>query len=52
MGPEINTKEEAMKTLGIEKAGEDTGVSMKVSTNDLPYLCKNMRIFTLFLHFP
>ena len=32
-GPEINTKEEAMKTLGIEKefpGSEDSGVSIKV----------------------
>ena len=32
-GPEINTQEEAMKTLGIEKefpGSEDSGVSIKV----------------------
>ena len=31
-GPEINTKEDAMKTLGIEKefsGSEDSGVSIK-----------------------
>ena len=42
-GPEINTQEEAMKTLGIEKefpGSEDSGVSIKVDlfiTNKITY---------------
>ena len=30
IGPEINTKEEAMKTLGIEKTEDEAGLPVKV----------------------
>ena len=32
MGPEINTKEEAMKTLGIEKTEDESGFPVKVKS--------------------